>query len=304
MSRIYEAIRRASFDGNRQREQGSNINAQLTGDPGFAEGIEAIADAVPGGGAKHRWTPTGGATPCMDKRGAVVEQFRSLRSSLSDARHEQALKTLLISSGMPSEGKSFVATNLALSLVRRSLNRVLLVDCDLRRPSLHKFFGAPNTPGLSEYLAGEKEAADIFQQYEPHGAAAPHVEEALVNLTLIPAGKCSDHSAELINNGRLQKLIALVSQSFDWILIDSPPALVVTDAMEAARCADAVLLVARQGFTPYPVLQRAQAAFRNSRILGVVLNAAKDASVTQYYGYYAGSDTSSSEPLKQSRSTQ
>jgi protein-tyrosine kinase len=102
--------------------------------------------------------------PTLADRGAGVEQFRSLRSRIYQARYEAPLKTILISSGMPSEGKSFVAANLAMSLARNSVNNILLIDGDLRRPTLHSLLGAPNDVGLSEYLAGTAELNAIMQR--------------------------------------------------------------------------------------------------------------------------------------------
>jgi protein-tyrosine kinase len=87
-------------------------------------------------------------------RGAGVEQFRRLRSHVYQARYEAPLKTILIASGMPSEGKSFIAANLAISLARNSIHNILLIDGDLRRPTLHDLLGAPNSPGLADYLDG------------------------------------------------------------------------------------------------------------------------------------------------------
>jgi Mrp family chromosome partitioning ATPase len=108
------------------------------------------------------------------------------------------------------------------------------------------------------------------------------------NLTFIPAGKCGDNSSELVANHRIEELVAAVSPHFDWILIDSPPVLAVTDAVDLARAADAVLLVARGASTPYDVAQRAQATFSNSRILGFVLNDVKNPPRTGSYYYYYG----------------
>jgi len=110
------------------------------------------------------------------------------------------------------------------------------------------------------------------------------------NLTFIPSGKCSDNSSELVANHRIEELITAASPHFNWIVIDSPPVLAVTDAVELARAADAVLLVARGASTPYDVAQRALAAFGNSRVLGFVLNAVKRAprrgSYSYNYNYY------------------
>jgi capsular exopolysaccharide synthesis family protein len=198
------------------------------------------------------------------------------------------LKTILIASGMPSEGKSFVAANLAMSMARNSVNNVLLIDADLRRPTLHNLMGAPNTPGLSDYLAGTAGLIDIMQRYRSPKTAGDAGADIISNLTFIPSGKASDNSSELVANHRIEELIATVSPHFNWIVIDSPPVLAVTDAVDLARAADAVLLVAREASTRYDVAQRTQAAFSNSRILGFVLNAVKEAprKNSYDYGYY------------------
>ena len=111
-----------------------------------------------------RGDPSPASFPTLADRGAGVEQFRSLRSHIYQARYEAPLKTILVASGMPSEGKSFVAANLAMSLARNSINNILLIDGDLRRPTLHNLLGAPNTPGLSDYLAGTADLNDIMQR--------------------------------------------------------------------------------------------------------------------------------------------
>jgi capsular exopolysaccharide synthesis family protein len=177
--------------------------------------------------------------------------------------------------------------------VRNSASSILLIDGDLRRPTLHTLLGAPGTPGLSEYLEGKVDLMDILQR--DHRPKPTHLAAAntFSNLTFIPAGICGDNSAELIANHRIEELINAVSPLFDWILIDSPPVLAVTDAVELAHAADAVLLIARVGSTTYPVAQSAQTAFTNSRILGFVLNDVKDppSSGYGYYNHYVGHET-------------
>ena len=173
---------------------------------------------------------------------------------------------------MPSEGKSFVAANLAMSLARNSVNNILLIDGDLRRPTLHKLLGTPNEPGLTEFLAGTAELNAILQRDLTPETERDAGQRGISNLTLIPAGRCGDNSSELVANRRIDELIVNLSPHFDWILIDSPPVLAVTDGVELARAADAVLLVVRGATTPYDVAQRTQANFTNSRILGFVLN--------------------------------
>jgi Mrp family chromosome partitioning ATPase len=126
--------------------------------------------------------------------------------------------------------------------------------------------------------------------------AKPGLGQGISNITLIPAGVCGDSSSEFVSNHRMENLITTLSPYFDWIVVDSPPVLAVTDAVELARAADAVLLVARGGKTPYNVAQRAQATFSKSRILGFVLNDIKDAPRRGYYYYYYGAPEAGAPP--------
>lgn len=289
MSRIYEALRRA--DRERQASPASEGGRII--EPMALQGV----DELPSLNGDHTleivveqpWRPMIPYLPSLAGRGAGVEQFRALRSRIYQARYEAPLKTILISSGMPSEGKSFVAANLAASLSRNGVNRILLIDGDLRRSTLHNLLGAPNTVGLSEYLAGTIELNAIMQRQRSPEEAGETGVASLPNLTFIPAGKCSEISSELIANRRIEELLATVSSDFDWILIDSPPALVVTDAVELAHGADAVLLVARGAITRFDVAQKTQSVFGSARILGYVLNDIKDAARRgSYYNSYYG----------------
>jgi Mrp family chromosome partitioning ATPase len=131
---------------------------------------------------------------------------------------------------------------------------------------------------------------DIMQRDRRPETAENAGAGSVSNLTFIPSGKHGDNSSELVANHRIEELIATVSPHFHWILIDSPPVMVVTDAVDLARAADAVLLVARGATTPYDVAQRTQATFSSSRILGFVLNDVKDTPRRGYYysSYYYG----------------
>jgi capsular exopolysaccharide synthesis family protein len=294
MSRIYEALQRA--DRERAAAQGSDSTHVAEPAIAFAidepppTKIEVALDKV----SQYPWKPNALSFPTLEDRGAGVEQFRGLRSRVYQARYEAALKTVLVCSGMPGEGKSFVAANLAMSLARNSVNNILLIDGDLRRPTLHNLLGAPNVPGLSEYLSGIAQLNEVLQRDSNSKAGDTASGGALSNLTFIPAGKCGDNSSELVANHRIEELVATLSVHFDWIIIDSPPVLAVTDAVELARSADAVLLVARGARTPFDVAQRTQAAFSNSRILGFVLNAVKNPPRRgSYYYYYSNQDSGS-----------
>jgi len=297
MSRIHEALQRA------YRERGK---LPVSEDDQVAEQtITAVPEEPPlvkpelvlENIAQHPWKPDTASFPTLTDRGAVVEQFRRLRSHIYQAHAEAPLKTILIGSGMPSEGKTFVAANLAMSMARNSVNNILLIDGDLRRPTLHNLLGAPNTPGLSDYLEGTVGLIDVMQRYHSPKTSEDAGADIISNLTFIPSGKSSDNSSELVANHRIEELIATVSPHFNWIVIDSPPVLAVTDAVDLARAADAVLLIAREASTPYDVAQRTQAAFSNSRILGYVLNAVKEAprkgSYSYDYYYHSGSEGAS-----------
>jgi capsular exopolysaccharide synthesis family protein len=288
MSRIHEALQRAYLERGKM---------SVSGDVDVAERAEVIPDLEERHApspkvhvaleevAQYPWNPSMLSLPTLAERGAVVEQFRSLRSHVYQARYETPLKTILIASGMPGDGKSFVAANLAISLARNSVQNILLIDADLRRPTIHKLLGTPNSKGLSDYLDGTAELAEIMQRDKSRGDAATAGERNISNLTLIPSGKTSDNSSELVANHRIEELISMLTPQFDWIVIDAPPVLAVTDAVELARAADAVLLVARAARTPYEVAQKTKTAFGTSRILGYVLNGVKEAPRTGSYNY-------------------
>jgi protein-tyrosine kinase len=290
MSRIYDALQRADLERRAAQEpEATEIHESFVA-PGAEDMPSAKVSLNLDNIAQYPWNPAMASLPTLTDGGESIEQFRALRSHVYQFLDQGPLKTILVSSGMPAEGKSFVAANLAMSLARNQSHRILLIDADLRGPSLHTMLGAPKLPGLTEYLAGEAEAIDILQRYQVSQNVESGIEPIIPDLTFIPAGGGGDNSSELVANHRIEELIATVAPYFDWILIDSPPVLAFADAIDLARAADAVLLVARGASTPFDVAQRAQAAFSNARILGFVLNAVKDAprNTSYYYGYKDG----------------
>jgi capsular exopolysaccharide synthesis family protein len=294
MSRIFEALQRADLEQRTAHESETGESAEQVVDCDIEAPQTVKDESFLDNVVHHEWAPSTANFPTLADRGTGVEEFRSLRSRIYRARYVAPLKTILVSSGTSSEGKTFVVANLAVSLARNSANNVLLIDGDLRRPTLHSLMNAPKAPGLSEYLAGSASLNEIMQRDCNHQSAAATSSKNFSNLTLILSGNCGDNSSELVANRGIERLIADVSQYFDWILIDSPPVLAVADAIDLARAADAVLLIARGASTPYEVAQRAHAAFGNSRILGFVLNAVKNPPRSgSYYGYYGESEGSS-----------
>lgn len=203
-----------------------------------------------------------------------AEKFRTLRSRLYQIASVQPLKRILITSSTPAEGKTFVAANLAESFIRQENRRVLMIDSDLRASRLHLHLGAPDTPGLSDYLRGD---ADEYQvtQVEQDG-----------NLCLIPGGNEVPNPSELLHSDRMRQLLDRMSQIFDWIILDSPPALAVHDASILADMCDGVLFVVRAGATDFELAAKASSEFREKNLLGVVLNRVDKGD--SYGGYYYG----------------
>ena len=242
--------------------------------------------------AQRTWTPSFDRLPALLDRGPAVEQFRSLRSRIYELRDKRALKSILITSGLPQEGKSFVSTNLAISLARNKNARVLLIDGDMRRYTVHQVLGCDADPGLADYLANRMSLPQVMQRCDPalskgvtHGTAV-----SLPPLAVISGGNGGDKAADLSSNNNFEELIQTVSPLFDWIIVDSSPVLPVSDAVNLSRFCDGVLLVARSGVTEYENAQRTLAELKNAHLLGFVLNGTSSPSHRgEYYGYAATS---------------
>ena len=221
---------------------------------------------------------------CLTDPGSLAaEKFRFLAVRLRQLQRSSPLKTVLITSTIPEEGKSMVSGNLAISLVRRKRQKVLLLEGDLRRPVLADRFGLPKLDGLSEWL--QKAPTPMTNIY--------HLEEA--GLWFLPAGTPVENPLELMQSGRLPALMAQLTAWFDWIVIDSPPVLPLADTSVWTRFTDGVLLVAREGTTRKRELQRGLRALERSQLLGVVINSCVSADRSNYYQRYKRVDAPSSE---------
>lgn len=209
-----------------------------------------------------------------------AERFRTLRSRLFKIASGRQLKRILITSAVASEGKSFVASNLAQSIVQQPELRVLLIDADLRSSGLHLLFGTQNHQGLSDYLRGQADEYAIIQK----GMSE--------NLFLIPGGNVVSNPSELLLSDRMKQLLNDVTPLFDWIIIDSPPSLPVHDASVLAEMVDGVLFVVRAGSTDAEIVERTAAEFQGKNLLGVVLNQVEraDSYGDEYQRYYAERD--------------
>jgi capsular exopolysaccharide synthesis family protein len=212
-----------------------------------------------------------------EDNGRGMEEFRTLRSRLYHTREKMPLKKILVTSALPKEGKSFTSANLAQVLVKQHGRRVLLIDADLRGPRLHLMLGTRSSPGLSDYLKGGSDEFSIMQR------------GPMENLFFIPSGEQISDPSELVANGRLKVLLQRVEALFDWIIVDSPPAVPVSDAGVLAKACDGVLMVVRSNATPVDMARRARQEFPDQALLGVVLNGTDSESIP-YSRYYYEAD--------------
>jgi succinoglycan biosynthesis transport protein ExoP len=204
-----------------------------------------------------------------------AESFRSLQTSLLLSTAGRPPQFILFTSASPSEGKTTTATNLAAVLAQGS-SRVLLMDADLRRPSIHHRFGLHGRAGLSSVLAGSSSLEEAIQ----------HVPE-LPNLDILPSGPVPPFPTEMLGSDTMRDLLHQLAHTYRYVVIDSPPILSVTDAVILGRMVDAVVLVVRHGKTNKNVLRRTRDLMvrSGSPLAGLVLNAV-DLNAVEYYGYY------------------
>jgi capsular exopolysaccharide synthesis family protein len=212
-----------------------------------------------------------------DVESLAAEKFRFLGIRLRHLQQKRPLKCILITSSVAGEGKSTIAANLACALAGNKQQKVLLLEGDLRRPSLGQQLGLAELPGLSELLEGDSDpTANI---YRPEG----------LGLCILPAGRPSRNPLEILQLGKLSMLMKRLEGGFDWIVIDSPPVLPLADTSIWMRLADAVLLVTRPGTTTKRQLQQSLEAIEQSKLLGAVLNGSNEAIANHYYYYSARS---------------
>jgi protein-tyrosine kinase len=295
MSRIHEALKKAA------QERSAQLAA--SGEPSFLEVADAPRSRIPlreleeptihtqepleapaflryedlikrCNPAKWRIDPRMSVFEGGDEASPGAERFRTLRSRLYQIGGSRPLRRIVVTSSVPAEGKTFVATNLAQSIVRQPDRKVLLIDADLRASRLHQVLGAPREPGLSDYLRGDADEFKVVQK----GTDA--------HLCFIPAGSEVSNPSELLLNDRMKRLLELVTPIFDWVIIDTPPALPVHDASMMADLCDGVLFVVRAGSTDHAMATKAATEFQEKNLLGVVLNRVD--SDAGYGGYYYG----------------
>jgi non-specific protein-tyrosine kinase len=207
-----------------------------------------------------------------DPRSPVSEAYRTLRTNLSFYSLDHPVKTLVVTSAEPNEGKTTTAANLAVTMAQAG-NRTILVDCDLRRPSLHEYFDVHSKIGFTEAILQD--------------GVLPLQETGVENLRLLTSGAKPPNPADLLGSKKTDELIKLLAESADFVIFDAPPVIVVTDAVVLGAKVDGVLLVLQAGKSRRDHAERAKHILEQAkvRIVGATLtNAPKDDSIESYYG--------------------
>ena len=222
-------------------------------------------------------------------RSPLAEAFRTLRTNLGFASVDGECQAIMISSPSPQDGKSTVISNLAIVLAQAG-KKVILVDCDLRNPVQHRVFNLSNLKGLTNCLLNQTSLDEVVQQ------------GPLDNLTVLTCGPIPPNPAEILGAARTKAFWDLLREEYDYILIDAPPVLAVTDATILASQVDGVILVLKTGSTRNNIAAQACDQFERAgaRLLGVVLNQVKidspDYQYAYYHYYYGQNDAMKAKP--------
>lgn len=209
---------------------------------------------------------------------AAFTEYRRLAATLHQAQVEHRISSVLVTSSMPGEGKSLSAANLALTLADVYRRRVLLIDADTRRPMLHQLFGTSNDVGLLECVRQGRLLASA-------------IVEVNGGLHLLAGGRPVSDPVNELSSPRLREFFTQVSRDYDWVVVDTPPAILLPDTELIAPLVDACLLVVQAGRTPYKKVRKLVDTIGRERILGVVLNRAEEVDLpgSEYGEYYYSS---------------
>jgi capsular exopolysaccharide synthesis family protein len=199
------------------------------------------------------------------------EQFRALKVRLQ-SQVDPPVKVLSVTSPLPQDGKSLIAANLALNFSKETGRRVLLIDADLRGPTLHQKLGIGFGPGLCQYL---------LEGLEPHCYI-----RRLDGLYVMTAGEIAENAVELLSLGRMKELLHFARDEFDTVIVDAPPVIPIADTQLIAQLTDATLMVVYQGKTAFRMVKRALEVIDKRKLLGVVLNGVQSTGLNGYYSYY------------------
>lgn len=264
MSRVFDALRRSEEEAGKHSFDSAE---------GFFSSIEKKQKLLPVATERIHIRPENRIVVHTDPQGPGGERFRFLRAYLRDLQSAGKLKVLLLTSALPCDGKSTAALNLATVLAKQGKHEVLLLEADLRRPSFAKQFGLKPWEGVAETLQHNSDPMCCIRRVEPLG------------IYVLPAGiQTAEHGEVLPREGYVE-LTKRLAPYFEWIIVDSPPAIAIADTLELKQMADAILLVARAGYTPREAVEEALSQFAQGQVIGIILNCVEGID-RLYAGYY------------------
>jgi capsular exopolysaccharide synthesis family protein len=276
LSRIEEAIRRAKGLPEPVEPAGGDDHpfkpAWPATEPAQPEHEHLPAERV---SVSTEWRDRMATGPGGDR--ALIEQFTRLAATLHQARQANPLRTVMVTSATPGDGKTFTACNLAYVMAEIYGYRVLLVDADLRRPSISSMVKLPEGVGLGDALKAAAPQKLALAQLTPR-------------LTFLPAGRPISNSIEALVSSRMQLILEEASTKFDWVILDAPPVAPTSDARLLSKMVDGTLFVIRAGKTQHPDVQKSVDMVGRNHILGVVLNDVAGEASDKYYYYYGVDD--------------
>jgi capsular exopolysaccharide family len=219
----------------------------------------------------------------LEKDSAASEQYKILREQIKRLGREAEMRMFSVTSAVKRDGKSTVAVNLAAALALDYEENVLLIDADLRAPSVHRYFQLNPSPGLSEYLSSDSSPADVRSLVQ---------ETFLPGLSVLPAGRPTNYSSELLAKDKMRKLMEEIRRRFpgSYIVVDTPPILSTPDPLVIARHVDGVLMVVRARRTPRDYVLKSIQMLNSTKLIGVVLNGADLGMASKYYYYYSSNN--------------
>jgi len=208
----------------------------------------------------------------------IAEKLRVLRTKILHPEHGSPPRSILITSAVPGEGKTFLTANLAITLAQSIESHVLIIDADLRRSGLGMLFGIANTTGLSDHLRDNIDVGRLL------------VRTGHAKLSILPAGPAPINPAELLDTRKTAAMFAEMAKRYEdrYIIIDSPPLNLAAETAVLAKYVDRVILVVRYGFSNRELIQKAVDTVGKDKILGIVFNAAESSETGKKYGYYYG----------------
>lgn len=200
-----------------------------------------------------------------DMKFKVSEAYKTARTNLSFSLVKSGCKKIVFTSPLAGEGKSTTSVNMAITLAQQVNSKVLLIDCDLRKPKVNRFFHLQSSPGLTGYLGGMKEMDSIIR----------HTEDP--NLDLITSGVIVPNPSELLASEAMRRLILENESKYDYIIFDTPPVNVIVDSLSLANLADGYVVVVKEGSTLKPELRRAVTTLEHAKVkvLGIILNGSR-----------------------------